>query len=157
MIEWGNVIVVLLVLAALAIVAERVYSYRKNRPIPLTAEELEQIAIEARQEEDARENEFWDQHRAELRKLINDILQHSTRSDLRVVEDRDEHTLNLVGRLLHTEEYPFVTIGTRNEHFYYLSREAAMGGESGGTDKSPEMSSVEELRRWLVDQWTYGS
>ncbi|MBX3065330.1 MAG: hypothetical protein U0528_02440 [Anaerolineae bacterium] len=156
MIEWGNVIVVLLVLAALAIVAERVYSYRKNRPIPLTAEELEQLDLQAQQEEAAREDEFWDQHRAELRKLINDILQHSARSDLRIVEDREAHTLNLVGRLLHTEEYPFVTIGTRAESFYYLSREASLGGEAGGSDKSPEMATIEELRRWLVEQWTYG-
>jgi hypothetical protein len=147
---------VVLLLVTGAVVAQLAYSYRKNRPPPLTAEELEEMVLEARREEDAREDAFWDQHRVDVRKLLADVLQQSGRSDLRMVEDRAEHTWSLVGRMLHTEEYPFVTIGTRAERFYYTSREAGTGGEAGALN-SPKMAAIEDLRRWLVDQWTYGS
>lgn len=155
--EFGNIVAVLLVLAVIVVVVERIINYRRNRPRPappMTWEEMQAAAEAARVEEERADTAFWDANRPMLKKLMQEIAQHSSRTDLRLVEDPATRTMSLRGRASSSSEYTFVTISTRYQQLSYTARVPSERGDQESA--SVVMATVDDLRAWLTDQWTYG-
>ncbi|MBX3086596.1 MAG: hypothetical protein KF716_33490 [Anaerolineae bacterium] len=157
--EFGNVVAVLLVLAVVAVVIERIINFRRNRPRPappMTAEEWAAAQEAARIEEERADNAFWEANRPLLKRLMQEIAQHSNRTDLRLIEDSTTYSMSLRGRAPTNGEYAFVTISTRQQQFSYTARVPSETGRGDQESASVVMATVDELRAWLTDQWTYG-
>jgi hypothetical protein len=155
--EWGNIVAVLLVLAVIVVVIERIINYRRNRPRPappMTAEELEAAQEATRIEEERADTAFWDANRPLLKKLMQEIAQHSSGTDLRLIEDPNSYTMSLRGRSPSNNEYAFVTVNTRYQQFSYTARVPSERGDQESA--SVVMATVDDLRAWLMDQCTYG-
>jgi hypothetical protein len=155
--ELGNIVAVLLVLAVIVVVVERIINYRRNRPRPappMTWEEMEAVAEAARIEDERANTAFWEANRPILKKLMQEVAQHSSQMNLRLLEDPRTYTMSLVGRSPSSGEYPFVTVSTRYQQLSYTARVPSERGDQESA--SVVMATVDELRAWLMDQWTYG-
>jgi hypothetical protein len=162
--DFGNVVAVVLLLAALAIMIERILNYRRHRPAsPLTDDALAQLeaaAEAARLEEERDSDAFWEVHRAAVRKLMQDLLQQTGASEVRLHEDRAGRSMSLVGRSPlagltgSSATAALVTISVRQRQFYYVARHR-YGVDGVELVESPPMQTLDDLRKWVIDMWTY--
>jgi hypothetical protein len=158
MVEFGNVVAIVLLVVAFAVVVNLILAYRRHRLAIRSATEAalaqHEAAIAAtRAEEDRAAESLWEVNRAAVKKLMQDILQQSGKTDLRLHEARGSRSMSLIGRSAEAGDSPLVTVGVRDGQFYYAAHTSE--GFDGGEIESPLVPTVDDLRAWLTDLWTY--
>lgn len=158
MLESGKFVAIVLLLVAFAVVVNLILAYRRHR---LTVRQSTEAALAqheaalaaTRAEEDRTAEAIWEVNRVAVKRLMQDILQQSGKTNLRLHEEREQRLMSLIGRDDDGNSGPLVTVGVRDGQFYYAAHTSE--GFDGGEIESPSLPTVDDLRVWLTDLWTY--